>query len=78
MLMPEGSTAKREVFDGFAQEHNKTYEDENEAVQRLTNFHHNMRLVNMKNRQVRCSWCTCREHNMITHHPFMCRACHTG
>jgi len=72
MLMPEGSTTKREVFDDFAQEHNKTYEDETEAVQRLMNFHHNMRLVNMKNRQVRCSWCIRREHNMTTHHDCQC------
>lgn len=52
--MPEGTATKRGMFDKFAREHNKTYDDESEEVQRLANYHHNMRFVNMKNRQVKC------------------------
>ncbi|KAG3144913.1 hypothetical protein PI126_g13942, partial [Phytophthora idaei] len=51
MLMPEGTTVKKEIFDNFSETHDKTYDDDAEAVQRMATFHHNLRFINGENRK---------------------------
>lgn len=53
MLMPEGTATKKEIFDNFSATHEKAYNDEAEAVQRIATFHHNLRFINAENRKVR-------------------------
>lgn len=52
MLMPEGLSAKQEVFDQFKVKHEKEYADENEEMMRQVHFHHNLRYINAMNRKV--------------------------
>lgn len=51
-MMPEGVPAKKSLFDNFKAAHGKHYASEDEAAQRLVNFHQNLRFINAKNRQV--------------------------
>ncbi|KAL3671414.1 hypothetical protein V7S43_003340 [Phytophthora oleae] len=51
MMMPEGTTVKKEIFANFSATHDKVYGDDAEAVDRMAAFHHNLRFINAENRK---------------------------
>ncbi|TMW64239.1 hypothetical protein Poli38472_012861 [Pythium oligandrum] len=51
MMMPEGENKKQEVFDEFKDKHDKNYDGEGQELDRMTNYHHNLRYINAMNRK---------------------------